>query len=464
MFRAKMFKLSLKPEKKMSNETCAQIMRLTLVAHKFLDLYDDVLGYIGRFVVSCLRSWRSLILVNQKFARLFRDPQFFDDLDLTMGRPELVFPKCKELVAGLRSVKLISVNESQLRLAFSTPCQLHTIVLVDCLFSLRNINFLAGMTTLKSLRLQHCLMVSDLDVGLDLHHLTLTGCDRISDASLDPVFRMSNLRTLTLHRLSITDTSFTRLEHLRSLHTLNLCYLDITDATLVSLEELPSLQTLNLEGCARCTAQGLRALWRITELGLSKWDQLTDLSTIPSTVTALDLSQCEWLMDLRALQAPGLQKLNILACADVQNVDHLSCMHQLTDLCLANCRHVSRLPPFTALQRLDLSHCTAITDEVLLPANLTVLDLKWTAVTDLVLRKSISQMNMLQELCLSGTSITNEGLLHLESLRSLERLVLNHVNGITVECLPMLWNLPKLTCADMSNSRRIPFGFWILRK
>lgn len=163
---------------------------------------------------------------------------------------------------------------------------------------------LAGLSNLRYLNLSGCASISDdgakkictLLPQLELLSLEST---RVTDACLDNVARLANLRTLVLQNRPITDSGLAKLQPLSELRRLVLVSSKITDAGLAYLRAFPHLEDLKIWNTAISDA-GLDHLQ-----GLA---YLTDLDVSETRVTDAGLAK---LAGLRNLTRLGLRKLDV---------------------------------------------------------------------------------------------------------------------------------------------------------
>ena len=109
--------------------------------------------------------------------------------------------------------------------------------------------------------LGHIEAFADLEEQMDLD---LTGT-QISDVGLEPLERLTQLRTLMLGNTQITDAGLQHLKQLSQLEYLGLHETHVTDAALVHLKGLTSLGWLNLHN-TQVTDAGLNHLAGLTRL------------------------------------------------------------------------------------------------------------------------------------------------------------------------------------------------------
>ncbi|KAL7553250.1 hypothetical protein ACHAWF_016917 [Thalassiosira exigua] len=213
----------------------------------------------------------------------------------------------------------------------------------------------------------------------------------------------------------------------------------LTDRGLLHLSSsapLCSLEVAKLDGCHGIVGRGLLAFSRSTKL------------------RTLSLAKCRRLTDEAVVNIGHLGGLTAL------NLDGCRC---LTD------RSMEALGGLTRLRQLDLSQCDLITDEGLINLNdleeLEELSLGWCRlVSDDGLEILAGQPNRpqtLRTLRLARCSLTDDGLVHLQVLESLEELDLNGCVGISSAALgDTCEKLLRLTSLDVSYCPSILRSSW----
>lgn len=186
---------------------------------------------------------------------------------------------------------------------------------------------------------------------LEITDLNLSGNPDIND--LEPISRLSNLRTLDVSFTQIQDIYPVR--NLTKLHTLNcsntfinsidpliysmeLAILNLSNSTIYNIESLANLGNLRILDISNTGIDNLEASIGMTVLEDLKMrntlvTDLAPLSTL-STLNFLDLSDNEQLQSLEALQS--LNKLKVLYCNNTM---------------------VNDLTPLSALKNLEILYC-----------------------------------------------------------------------------------------------------------
>jgi hypothetical protein len=228
------------------------------------------------------------------------------------------------------------------------------------------------------------------------------------------------LRELGFARSGITATGMQSLKRLDQLLRLNLAFCPgVTDAGLECLP--PGLQVLCLKGCEQVTDRGVITIQRTSDslrvLDLTACTLITSgsvrvLSHGMVRLQWLSLHDCIGICYFKDLGLPGLHA-------------SMGAMQRLT------AHDIASLSMLTALQELDMSGCTAITDVEL---------------------RSIQCLMGMQRLKLAGcTLITDNGMETLAQMRVLAELDLSRCGQITdwgVGALPRLMLLRDVNISD----------------
>lgn len=315
-----------------------------------------------------------------------------------------------------------------------------------------------GMGTLEYIRLSNALVSDD---GLEhlyglpkLERLDIGSCpgchwpgqrpvspakvrrNQITNRALGFLAELLALRSLGLQATQVNDAGLLRyMEDLSQLQSLSLAYLDVTDKGIRALEGLAWLERLNLRHTG-VSSTGIVELVNdkahtLRHLNLSNTvvkdgtltcfpdrAQLLELVLMDTAITdagCQDIARCEWLTNLR------------LGLTDVTD-------DGIRDL--ADCQH---------LRSLDLFR-TKISDTSLVwlsDLKLEHLGLGRTAVTDVGLPE-LAEYPDLKYLDLRGTALTDRGLHFLSEAPLLELLYLDHTD-ISAAGLTSLLPLPLIT-------------------
>jgi Leucine-rich repeat (LRR) protein len=126
--------------------------------------------------------------------------------------------------------------------------KVESVNLAECPVTEEGLTALSGLTHLKSLNLTR---LGHLRYGSPLPAL--------SDAALEPLRKLTELRTLTLSGNRITDAGLALIAQLPNLENLDLDATEVTDAGLLQFRGHKMLKTLSLGG-SRVTPRGAREL------------------------------------------------------------------------------------------------------------------------------------------------------------------------------------------------------------
>lgn len=200
----------------------------------------------------------------------------------------------------------------------------------------------------------------------------------------------------------------------------------LTDKGLIKLHGLMSLQVARLDNCHSLVGRGLLALsssHRIHTLSLANCRRLTDEAIINishlNSLEALSLDGCRCLTDRSLAAISGMYRLRKL---DVSQCD------LLTD------SGIEELEDLELIEELSLGWCRSITDHGL----------------DILTNQG-GRREFLKLLCLARCPITDNGVVHLGRLSSLEELDLNGCSNIGSSALgKTLALLPELANLDVS--------------
>jgi internalin A len=274
-----------------------------------------------------------------------------------------------------------------------------------------DIERIAGLESLKRLDLS-LTYVSDRGAerlkALDqLEELNLFAAEFITDAALAFLRGNRQLKTLNLRGTDVTDTSLAYVAELSQLKSLDISFTQITDVGLEHLASLAQLEELNLGG---------------------------------NKISGASLHVLKLLPKLRKLSFYGIQRRNAGWCwAPV-----------ITDL------ELETISLLSGLEDLNIGYGVALGAPR--PTDLGPADGEAECriaggmrVTDLGLA-SLSKLEKLRQLDLSGSAITANGLKSLSTLRNLQRLSLWNVKGLDDSAAPYLEALGNLTSLDLSNT------------
>ena len=211
---------------------------------------------------------------------------------------------------------------------------------------------------------------------------------RTTDAGLEPIHLLPELKVLGLASTRITDAGLKHLAGMEGLEVLDLTITKVTDQGLAPLATLEGLTELNLSGT------------EISDAGLVHLREMKHLERLNLGVTQIGDAGLEHLAAV-----PDLRRLNL---------NHT----RITDAGL------ERLKGLKRLQRLSL-HNTDVSDagarSLAALVNLRELVLDDTLIGDEGL-SSLAKLTNLERLDLGGTRITGAGLAHLYGLKKLRSL------------------------------------------
>lgn len=249
-----------------------------------------------------------------------------------------------------------------------------------------------------------------------------TDTAEVTDATLEGLQQLKQLRTLYLTRVPISAQGMKHLQGLSQLTDLAVCSPSLSDQGLKYVGSLSALQDLGFCGCSYISDDGLKHLERLT--------QLRNLFLDGTRVVGPGLQSLQGLKGLEQLA------LKESAITD-QGLKFLTGMKQLRWLALSKTAVSDVSLEFikdelSQLKILDLVGCARVTDTGLVHLQdmtaLTELFLTDTSVTDSGLA-NLKRLTNLQKLRLDGTSITDLGLQHLQGLSKLREL---HLGGTKV--------------------------------
>ena len=232
-----------------------------------------------------------------------------------------------------------------------------------------------------------------------------------TDAMVERLVKLRNLRTLQLRGDLLTDESLRLIGRLPCLEALHIGG-SFTNAGLMHLRQLATLRCLTLES-PHITGRGLAAIAELSKLetvqlkpplpdGLAELkacESLTSLSLRSAKVTDRDLQQIAALTSLKRLDLSGNNLIG-------SGLRHLHGLRNLRDLDLSACGitddSTKLLASLRSLHMLDLSHSPRLTDVGMAP---------------------LAALSDLKVLNLESTCISIDGVLYLKELTGLRRLV-----------------------------------------
>jgi internalin A len=382
--------------------------------------------------------------IERRGGQVVRDPNSPDhpitEIDLRncqLGDADLAY------LRGLTSLKRLDLSEGYNRFTKNGVANLATLTNLEQISIRKNFGraqqlplYLRGLPHLKSLELagsndgnqdSDAVILGSM-TGLE----TLTISDSFSDAAMEHLARLTNLRELYIGAAPITNIGAERLRNFRKLRRLTFYTGVIDDDGFASLEDLHELEQLTLGG-QELTATVLKHVQapKLQSLTLSGPQFDDDVVPYLKAMTNLEVLH---LVGTRLSDKglAGLNSLKRLTLLDLPNGSLTGTgLHELTVLKQLRSLKLPRNP-------IEGSALAAIRN---FPA-LEVLDLTSTQVTGESLAE-LKNATKLRELSLGGVRLLDDSLAELEPLTNLEVLMLpaTHING---SGLPHLKSLTKL--------------------
>jgi Leucine-rich repeat (LRR) protein len=250
----------------------------------------------------------------------------------------------------------------------------------------------------------------------DLQELTLQECGWVTDDDLKHVAKLANLRKLALIRVPVTDDGLAHLKTMSTLRELQLVHTKSVGKGLAHLKD-SGLEHLEVHGKS------------VTNEGLSALSELLSLRNLVIACPSAKLPDLHAVADLKQLESLDVSlcgKLDATFIGGLQDKEKLARLvfdgEGLTDELLDQLCHV------TLLQELDLTD-SKISDNGLLYlerlANLRKLDLSGCkSITDDGLR-NLAGLSNLEELNLTKSGVTGQGFSHLKELEKLRQVILS---------------------------------------
>ena len=320
---------------------------------------------------------------------------------------------------------------------------------------LQNVDELANLTNLTNLDLRNCGDLQNVDFLTNLTNITKLSLSEVK-INVDVLINLTNLTNL--------DLSSCNLQNVDSLANLtNLTNLDLSKCyelqNIDELANLTKLTSLNLSSCHSIIQPQKEVMTTRKEVieyqdkirfVMALIDGNTKVLSDYKDNTSLDLSRCN-LQNVDVLaNLTNLTNLNLSGCESLQNVDGLANLNKLISLDLYSCKSLQNvvvLANLIKLTSLVLSSCESLqnVDSLANCSNLTRLDLKCCNFHNV---DSLANLTNLNSLDLSGCeSLQNvDGLANLTKLNSLNLSFcksLQNVDGLA--------NLTNLTSLDLSS-------------
>jgi hypothetical protein len=151
------------------------------------------------------------------------------------------------------------------------------------------VRFLSACPRLSELGL-HGIDITDghlLEIGQfgSLEVLDIFGRDNlITQAGIDPLLRLRNLRTLHLCRMAVDDADLEHLHRLENLEVVNLSRTPVTNAALDHLLQLPKLRVLILDS-TKITGEGAQRIMKHPQIEFADWN---DTGILPQSFSRSD--------------------------------------------------------------------------------------------------------------------------------------------------------------------------------
>jgi Leucine-rich repeat (LRR) protein len=346
------------------------------------------------------------------------------------------------------------------------------------------LRFLEACPNLENLTLSGCTAVDDEVVNAiarrNLHTLDLTNCERITDIGVKRLARCTRLTYLCLGGCNVTDDGIRPLvagfsqgfSGCKKLEHLDLGSVRISDTTLRALgQHCPHLSLLRLNdflldsnsvsdagvvaltrGCTQLSTFSLNCQ-RLTDAGYSA------LGTVP--LRKLELSHCPQLTNIRDLAQPHLEQLSLYKCPNLIHVSALRRSTQLTSLSLTQCPRMldagigvlgSECP---RLQTLYLRRCTLVNRGIRAVAQGCV-DLRLLSVDDCAVGDeevhALRQCHRLHSLHMANCNITNAAAVSIAQMRRLRRLDISGTHMTDAGVITVVQQRRKLRILDAGHT------------
>lgn len=270
----------------------------------------------------------------------------------------------------------------------------------------------------------------------DLRRLDLS-LTYVSDRGIDGLRRLEGLQELNLFAAEfITDTALSYLRGHSNLRKLNLRGTDVTDVAVEYVAELRALRTLDI------------SFTQIGDIGMEHIDRLSELEELRiggNKITGVGLRTLQLLPNLRALSLTGLQRRNAGRCWAVSVRE----------------AELETLATLKALRHIDLGRGVGLGGS---GTGRPQCDIEGGGirVTDMGLEK-LKTLENLQSIELSGAEITTAGLASvLPAWRELRRLSLWNIEGLDDGVAIALTELERLEVLDLSRTSLTDEGLMTL--
>jgi len=244
---------------------------------------------------------------------------------------------------------------------------------------------LAGLTTVTTLNLSNC----DVHAAGLRHVATMTGLQNlgltltpVADADLEPLAALAELHTLSLASTQCTGEGFRHLQGLKKLTNLNMHYTPANDAGMAAV----------------AAAENLERLWVVH-------GHFTDAAG-PSFAAHKNLRRLGIGSKEKGASGAIVAAIKNLSLVELELYDN-----QSTDEGVV---HAAAIP---TLRLLNAGYASTLTDAAL---------------------EAVARMPALEEFKLAGAKITDAGLLKLADAKSLKKVVLGKMKGITPDGIAQL--------------------------
>ncbi len=381
---------------------------------------------------------------------MVRDPDYNERLIGPFGWELFAQAQGNVSIPAGQDLKLVVYRESSdfIFLSELQPNDLQALSLENTLLLDEDFSHLKHLTGLKALNLSSTQQINGHGLGAITHFNKLIeldcGSTEIADAALKHIAQITTLEHLYLNHTHIQGTELPLLSRLTALRKLTLAGTRVTDESLAFLESLPSLERLDLHN-TKIGDKGLAHVGRVMSLQkliLGRVDREADLSPITDKglkhlghLTELKDLGLYWTLitDAGLKHLAGLSKLEVLSLngtqvtgigfADLNKRAPLRAL-ELAESAFTGDGLAALKPWYATLEELIL-YGTSLRDEDLVPLQslkqLKRLDLSGIPLTDTGL-VHLGQVQSLESISCNRTTITDAGLMHLASLPNLKSI------------------------------------------
>lgn len=200
--------------------------RLTLIQNRFNDLGTDHLSKLKNLRVLDIRG-------NMEAGNM--------TMEVLAALPKLVALKHRSTAVDDFGMEYLAQSKT-----------LKTLLMQDFVVTGQAGQHLAAIDTLTELEVFRCQMFDSQGVlalkGMKLTRLKLRDLPMVDDYGLEALDDLPELKRLELHELSVSDTGLEHLEALKSLEVLDIWFISqMTDATVDVIAKLPNLKELSIK-------------------------------------------------------------------------------------------------------------------------------------------------------------------------------------------------------------------------